>query len=249
MLHFAGRLPDQLGHFKSKAQSRDWVDKPYADPDTLPDISAPLGARSGRERVELRRCLRDVLEGSRQASKRLSDEDHDGPSRRTRSRLSGDGSDHNPIDSLPFRSQQLQTRPERIIHERVATAQQVHNQSFITTSVTSSRVSYPSTVFLVTEVPGSALESSQDTNPRFSQDYEPCSAEIEALKEPFSKFDDSRGPIEPRKEVGNTSGAFVQPYNGPPNEADTWFGVDDRLLSALDKQFDNIWREYPCAPA
>src|SRR5690606_6509848 len=60
MLHFAGRLPDQLGHFKSKAQSRDWVDKPHADPDTLPDISAPLGARSGRERAELRRCLRDV---------------------------------------------------------------------------------------------------------------------------------------------------------------------------------------------
>jgi hypothetical protein len=251
VLHFAGRLPRRLGHFKSKAQSRDWVDKRHADPDTLPDISAPLGARSGRERAELRRCLRDVLDESRQASKRLSDEDHDGPSRRTRSRLSGDGSDYNPIDSLPFRPQQLQTRPERIIHERLSTVQQAHNPSFIHASVTSSRVSYPSTVFSVTDVPESGLQSSQDTNPRLSQDYQPCSAEVEALKESFSKFDDSKGPIEPRKEAEDTVGAFLQPCNGFPDEADTECGTDARLLSALglDKRFDNIWREYPCAPA
>ena len=231
VFHFKGRLPRRLGQFKSEAHriSRDWVHKPRADLDSLPDVSAPLGARSVEERAALRGCLQDILADAG-PSKRFSDSDehNDGPARRTRSRLGGEDVNYNSIDSIPFRSRQRSMGT----HQALIT-------SFINPSVGSSRASLPSTIFPAAEGPEDTPESSQNTNFRPSQDYEPCPQEFEALKESFSKYDGSSESPEPQ----SAGASYLHQSIAHAAATETWDGLNGQ--EPLGQRFQNIWRELP----
>lgn len=108
LVYERGHIPELLGRFRQEAQqvSRAWISNPRADPDLLPELSAPHGARSEMDRAALRRCLDDLLNGhlSRPA-KRLPYESIDQPSPRPTSRPKVTGHDRDYVDSVPARPQ------------------------------------------------------------------------------------------------------------------------------------------------
>lgn len=108
VIHKQGHtLPELLGRFHRKAQdvSQAWVPKPRADPDVLPELSAPHSAQSAKERAALRRCLLDELDATPpRPTKRLSDDRFDPTPHRPAVRVKVTSSIGKEIDALPVRS-------------------------------------------------------------------------------------------------------------------------------------------------
>lgn len=137
------RDAELLGRFRRKAEdiSRAWVAKPRADPDLLPELSAPHGLQTDEERAALRRCLLELLGivPSRPV-KRLSDDRFD-QTPRPKGRRKVISVDKNAIDDLPVRSTPTSTLRERGLHDRS------NANSFIQSSASTSRVSLESRIF------------------------------------------------------------------------------------------------------
>ena len=198
-----------IHQFRVQASQRltEWVDKPLADPDTLPSrVSprAPLGARNPSERAALYNLLREILGErmtekdmytSRPSGKRTSDEHFDGTAKRTRS--SGDVSEHlGAIDAVPVRTQC--TLPQ--LRHRAS------SQSRPNPSASTSRTSFTSNaISLAQESKASTPPSSQDTNTnvdrnlsqehlRSSQKYDLSPRGDQDWTESFSQLIDDLGP-------------------------------------------------------
>jgi hypothetical protein len=137
------RDAELLGRFRRKAEdiSRAWVAKPRADPDLLPELSAPHGLQADEERAALRRCLLELLGiVPSRPIKRLSDDRFD-QTPRPAGRRKVISVDKNAIDDLPVRSTPISTSREGGFHERS------NANSFIQSSANTSRVSLTQSVF------------------------------------------------------------------------------------------------------
>lgn len=188
-------------------RSTEWVDKPLADPDTLPsNVSprAPLGVRNPSERAAMYSLLREIMDEtvvkknrhtSRPSSKRTFHEHSDGSAKRTRSRL--DRSEHlGAIDAVPVRTECSPPQPR----------QTAPGDPRSNPSGSSSRTSFASNVFSIArESRPSTPPSSQDTNTnvdrnlsqehlKSSQKYGLSPGENEDWTESFSQLIDDLGP-------------------------------------------------------
>lgn len=137
------RDAELLGRFRRKAEdiSRTWVAKPGADPDLLPELSAPHGLQTDEERAALRRCLLELLGiVPFRPVKRLSDDRFD-QTPRLAGRRKVISADKNAIDDLPVRSTPISTSRERGSNERS------NANSFIQSSTNTSRVSLAHSIF------------------------------------------------------------------------------------------------------
>ena len=230
--HFGGRLAHRLGKFKQEAPriSRAWVDKPLADSDTLPQVSAPLGARSPGERVALQCCLRDILAGSGRPDKRASDDGHGLSSRRTKFRFQRTDVD-GAIDSIPIRS----WRRDATSSSREGLPSDI-DQSFIYSSANTSKTSLASTIFSNKPLDSAqeTPDSTQNTKKKPSQEYAPCFQDLQALQESFTSFEDS-GRSSPEGSVTQTLRSDeTARMTSPTAEVKAWV-LEDRLR--------NIWRK------
>jgi hypothetical protein len=153
-LHYPGHektLSKLLGQFALKAQevSQQWVSKPRADPDHLPEISrpAPLGARSDTERAALLRCLHQLLVTMPATPTKRHLSGNESPASKIRVTRAG----LDDIDAIPVQSNSA-TSPSDF-HESTPPPSQTpmprrtNNTSFMNSSANTSKMSLMSSVF------------------------------------------------------------------------------------------------------